>query len=264
MATKKAQPANVQKQLERLRADESWPLYDTVLIGNQVPDHPGWFPSFEAFAQETEISFFNRRNRSQVGPEYCNLDTSEQLDFAYEIDSIGVDFLGPPCATGTTEEQTWTAANCSGNIMWQADIPRHAELSLVLNQDEKLNIPVSACPSGIGPKGSSAFNGWPTAVPVTGPDIGAIGQFTNGEPIIDNRWPFPKPIRVPRNHNLRAVIKLSEWARYAVNRFEGPNQMFMGYNEQSPEDASVPAVAAIRVTLIGRRFVQLRNAQSFY
>ena len=260
---RKAQPA-VRQALEKLRADESWPLYDTVLIGNQVPSQPGWFPSFEAFAQETEISFFNRRNRSQVGAEYCNLDTSEQLDFAYEIDSIGVDFLAPPTNTGTTTDNVFDPANSCGAIMWMVDIPKHAELSLVLNQDEKLNIPVTACPSGIGPAGGTGFLAWPTAVPVTGTGLGSLGQFTNGEPVLTNRWPFPKPIRVPRNHNLRAVIKLSEWARFAVNRFEGPDQIFMGNNQQSPDEGSVPAVAAIRVSLIGRRFVQLRNAQSFY
>jgi hypothetical protein len=249
---------------QQFRADESWPLYDTVLIGRDVPNQPGWFSTFEAFAQETEISFFNRRNRSQVGPEYCNLDTSEQLDFAYMIHSIGVDFIAPPVGTGETEQNVFTSANSANVLMWGNDLLRHSSLQLILNQDEKLNIPCSACPSGIGPSGTSSLFVNQTAAPPTGAPLGPMGQYTNGVPHITNRWPFPQPIRVPRNHNLRAVIKLSEWARFAANRLEGPVQLFMGNNAQSPDAGSVPAVFGIRVTLIGNRFVQLRNAQSFY
>lgn len=258
-------PKSVRNKAEKLRAQESWPLYDTILIGSEVPSQPGWYPSFQAAAQETELSFFNMRNRSQVGPQYCNLDTSEQLDFAYEIDSIGVDFLAPPSSQGRNVTGSFVSDSDTPFGVFMGDLIRHASLSLVLNQDEKLNAPLSALPSGIGPTGGMNRAHPQVAAPqAVINQAGIQGQITNGQPVMTNRWPFPKPIRVPRNHNLRAVIRLSEWGRYMLNELQGPYNIFMGNNAQAPEDGIVPAVCAIRVTLIGNRFVQLRNAQSFY
>lgn len=159
-------------------------LIDTVLCSRyvaQMSDRPqGWFSSFSDMGTAGEFSFFNVRNKS-IGIMWNNQDARDQMPYGLVIDSVGVSFIAPGCASQFTAcDRISTDANGHGiwdpsaeepdppteedlvnreelhSALWGSDLPNHASVTLSTNQDERLVGFPAMFPPGYGPVGG----GW--------------------------------------------------------------------------------------------------------
>jgi hypothetical protein len=250
-----------QREQEFLNVKEAWPLYDTILISGWTKGKSvsGWYQNYQQFASKQVHPFFNVRNTGETALAYTNMETKDQMPFAYHIYSLGIDFSA---ATGNPapyqEGQVNPVANGNSDAIFIKDIPQHCGLRLKVREDQKLLTTCYMAPSGIGPYGlslgmsdASAASALPTS----------ITNATQGVPFIDNRWRFPKPIAVPRGATFHVELELSEYARDMMLSLCGPSQYT--FNCNGDEDVSMFAASTIRVSLIGKREVQQRGQLHF-
>lgn len=255
-----------------MNAVEVWTPFDTVCIGeNQsLVNGSRWYESFAALAADEEVSLFNARNRSGVGVAYTNMDTPGQLPFAFKAYSVGIEISAPAFApvvsySGDVEGVTGPVLDMasSAHAVFAGELQKHASIRMQVSQDEKLVSTVQGCPSGAGVSG--AFNlDAPDAL--QGTEIGSVQTFSNGIPDIRNRFKFPIPVDIPRNHIFNVNLKFSRYAREILQRLSGPGRVMINTQpavDFELEDATVPAVCMIRVSLFGIRYVQQRNQQHF-
>lgn len=236
-------------------AYETWPLYDTVLIGGDAQtfhQNAGFFTDFSSMATPSVIPFFNVRNKS-VGEQYCNLDSANKLPFVYHLYSIGVDFISP-LVGGSQAIESATDSARESYMYFAGEIWKHASFILKVSQDEKLVGTVSLMPSGQG------ITGWQTGFTTNAEDNAtALQTLGNGETISggpnSNRWKFAEPIQMPREVTFDGQLRFSEHARNALQRMVGP------LNIATDGETTLKALMAqIRVTMYGMREVQQRNA----
>jgi hypothetical protein len=258
----------VEQQAAILNVVESMTLYDTVLVSpfiSTLQFIDGWFTSFVGIGSQNEVPFLNVRNRNH-GLPYCNQDTRDQMPYGAQIYSLGVEFFAPNVATQFIEElgdpnRYW--AEEIHSAIWVSDLPRHASITLRINQDDRLKLNCAMAPSGMGPTGGAMGHGDPAADAViyNGADLvpGFMkGMTSMGEPVLNNRWPFPVPLDVPRKASLSAVIKFSEYGRQLLQHMVGPNLLrFVG--GRGSESVYLNSMFGIRVSLQIKRFVQQRG-----
>jgi hypothetical protein len=249
---------------QKLNAWEGYPLYDTVLIGEGMGDSQNLqgYNTFKDMAREDEIAFYTKRNRSGAGIPYCNMDSAEQVSFAFLAYSIGVEFTTPAIQDSTDSEGSPAPPKQYNYLAFGNELLKHASLQLQVGQDEKLLSNVLGAPGGGGVTGFSQV-GNNSASEAT--YLGTYAQYSNGSPHLRNRFVFKKPVRIPRNHNISAKISFSTYARGLLDMLSGPGRILIN-NENvltNFEDATVPGICTMRVSMIGRREVQQRNAQHF-
>lgn len=203
---------------------ESWVLYDTILIGgyaNSFNYHDGYYPSFATAGNVSSFPFFNVRNRNH-GLAYNNQDTRDQLPWVFRIFSIGVSFWGPSTVLYRDTAGVPTGAQVTELQVWENEIPKHASLTLQIQQDERLKIASLMAPSGIGAVGGGVAQGDPENLANWAiPNVSKF-NFGNGTPLLTNRWAFKNPLEVPRRANLQATINLSEYGRSLLADMTGP------------------------------------------
>lgn len=249
---------------ENMNAIEAWALYDSVLVGDGMAakSGAGWYDSFSDLANETEIGFFNQRNRATVGVPYTSLDTSEQIPFAFRATSVGLDVYVPPFSDIDAVNDGSLGIPRYALFM---ELLRHASFRLVISQDEKLLTNALAVPGGAGVSGYMADqNSPPFQASLTYSGIG------NGDPCKSVRWAFPEPVSIPRNRNLAAWLQFSNHARAQLRAMGGPGRVRINPAELDPAtglptylSTTVPGVAIMRVSLNGFREVQQRNELRF-
>lgn len=248
----------------KMNAIEAWDLYDTVLIGEGQGDVNGarWYDSFAELGAETDIPFFNQRNRSGVGTPYCNFDSAEQINFPYKIESIGVEISVPsfndvdPATPGTATE------NRQSYMQFAGDMIKHCALRLKVSEDEKLLINVLGAPAGTGASGYQVANN--SAMPPSG--MGTYVGYSNGSPVIGNRWKFAEPVEVPRNRNISSHLIFSSYAREAIKNIPGPGRVLINpANGAIPDyqSTTIPGIVMLRISMFGIRGVQQRNDLRF-
>lgn len=251
-----------------LNVKESQTLYDTVLVCEDADHwefHDGWFTSFLTLGQAIEIPFFNVRNRNH-GLPYNNQDTRDQTAYGMQIYSLGVSFFGPQIASQWLLSDRHTVdVDCIEELhtaIWEADLPRHASVTLRVNQDDRLKQQVCMAPAGYGPFGGGMGHGDPSnwSADTAGQQLPSImkGCTTMGAPELTNRWPFPVPLDVPRRATISAIIKFSEYGRRLIQFMRGPLQLGF-FNKADGDFRYKPACFGIQVSLQVARYVQQRG-----
>lgn len=246
-----------------MNVGETWMLYDTVLVGNfpNSVDVPGWVTTLPLLGNLNDINFFNVRNRT-IGLPYNNQDTRDQMAYGYYIDSIGISFFVSGLEQYNTWQEDYTLIPEVYNAhIFSNDLPRHASLTLKVNQDERLKTSAPLCPPGYGPFGDAVGRGQPTSNAnwTASAQDTPFPVNTQGMPQLNNRFIFPTNLEVPRRASMSVTVKFSEWAREMLQLMwlgtsrggysvEGSNT---GYNNKH--------YAGIQVSLNGRRLVQQRG-----
>lgn len=251
--------AEMEAEARAMRAREVFVYYDTIKISPSAGTMPGWFTSFAALAGARELPLLNIRSRATVESCYCNLDTPGQLDVGFLIKSVGIEFMAPIIGGYEYDVQQAAIYNLPGPYSMWMDCLEHSLCRFYVNQDEKFCENCALLPPGYGASGDiNAVQGGQLTPKNAGV---AAGALTNGLPDLDNRQPFAKPIEVPRNTTIRAVVELSDFARDNLSRLDGPG--YLQTRAGAISQGWVPAVCGIRITVAGIRLTQLRNAQSY-
>lgn len=246
-------------------------MHDTILVGAGVSGwqfNTGWFTTFAAMAAQTEYPFFNVRNRNS-GLAYCNQDTRDQTAYGMQVFQMGVQFFGPQIhsqAFNTTTAQPTDPAVIEEihTALWETELPRHASITLRVNQDDRLKINCAMVSAGMGPVGGGMGHGdanqeynMPTSR--TEPYYAVMkGCTSNGVAEGSNRWPFAIPLDVPRRATLSAVIRLSEYGRQMLLTMLGPHSYYNPNGEQEGV-TKLSCLFGVRVMLTVKRYVQQRG-----
>lgn len=247
---------------QNMNAMETWPLYDSVLIGEgQSSDIPGGYETYAQLGQATKIPFFSDRTRSNTGIPYNNMDTAETLSFAYTAKSLGIGFMAAPFVDTKAATVPVEAKSQANNMVFTAELLKHVAFRFQLSQDEKVFANCLALPEGAGASGFTQLLAGPGQIPVVG--TGTFTQYRNGIPYLMNRYLFPEGLEMPRNVNLSGEIHFSEYARDFLKVMEGPGRILVDPTQLAYDDATHPSVSMIRVSFFGQRAVQQRNALHF-
>ena len=231
-------------------AVEAWPLYDTVQIGKGLISPVG-YASYADLPQK--IPFFNVRTEGEVGSAMCNLESKDSLAFGYRLHSVGLMFR-PPTAIIPKRYESNAGSNAAVPLLFAQDIPQRCALRLQIRQDDKLLANAYLAPEGTGPYGFGLALG---IDPILGPSFAWSNNVTTGEPMLSNRWTFKEPLIMPRGCTFRAYLEIDDYGKSLLAGFSGPSA-YEFTNETG--QFTVPARALIRVSLIGKREVQQRNA----
>lgn len=241
---------------------ENWNYYDTVLVGayaNNMQFHDGWFSTFAAVGGAVNLPFFNVRNRNH-GLAYNNQDTRDQTAFAYRIFTIGVSFFAPSCPLYQTAVGGPVGPEVTQTQLWELELPKHASLTLQVQQDERLAIASLMTPPGYGAIGGGVSQGDPEAAWTGAPPNTSLWNFTQGTPELTNKWGFRNPIEVPRRANISVNIQFSEYGRNLLQDLAGPNSYSFWSGGSLPGNwLYKPAFFGIQVSLGGQRLVQQRG-----
>jgi len=224
----------------------------------------GWYTTFAALGAANEVPFFNVRNRNHH-LAYNNQDTRDQTAYGMKVYSMGVSFWGPQIATQFTDIEGGIGyAEEIHTAEWEADLPQHAAAILRVNQDDRLKIQCCMAPPGYGPSGGGMGHGDPNVAifeETTNPAT-MKGMTGMGVPDIDNQWPFPEPIDVPRRASLSVVIKFSEYGRQMLQTMSGPHRLYFQPDPASPISEAPYCCFGIQVALKVKRYVQQRGQYS--
>lgn len=263
---------NEAAQRQYQNAVEVWQPFDTVCIGEgqSSVQNSRWYETFAALAADDQIPLFNVRNRASVGVAYTNMDTAGQLPYGFRAYSIGISLMTPALdpvvsysGDGEGLDPLVMDFNTKANAIFAGELVKHCSIRMQVSQDEKLVNTVQGTPSGEGINGVYNLD---SPDLLQGTELGTVTAYSNGVPDIRNRFKFPIPIDIPRNHIFNVSLKFSTYAREILQRLAGPGRVMI--NTQPAvvfdlEDATVPAIFTIRASLFGVRYVQQRNEQHF-
>lgn len=236
-------------------AVESYAIYDSVQIrGSLGSDAVAGYSSYAALAARSKIPFFNVRNQGEVGLAYNNLDTKDQMAFAFHCYSIGLSFSAPvQCVTPAGA--LGGSHNPTASAQFVQAMPYHTGLRFKVQQDEKLLHTAHFAPEGAGPYGVALGTDFTGGVVGTA-GTASITSQTSGQPLLTNRWPFPKPISIPRGATYSVELEFSEFGKELLGALPGPANMIFG---SEGDLKTVQGCALIRCSLFGAREVQQRN-----
>lgn len=258
-----------------LNVAESYPLYDTILVCSQFygkeQNIVGWFNTFRAFSQNDKHTFFKNRTIGSSHLAYCNMDSSDNVDFVFKASSMGVRFFAPVVPDGYRDtiqgdQGFLTLLNENNPTWWLLDLPKHCGVDLRIQQDVIVENTCLATPPGYGPRlggGTQPIIYDPTDTTINSPPYKII-TGTIGEAAIDNRFPFPYPLAIPRNATIEANIYPSLYARRVMADIAGPLEWIGSgpVGHEPPDDTEtfhVPVRYGIQVSLYGHREVQQRG-----
>lgn len=240
---------------------ETYPLYDTVLVQNDLASlslrPQGWFASFAAMGNATDIPFFNQRNVASAGLPYCNLETRDQCPWPFLIRQLNIHFFAPQFAAQLELPGTHNLWEMKHTPIWEADLPRHFGVEVKVNTDIKLEAAVMMPGSGGGPVGGGYGSyGTEAGGPETSPLVYNSGS--QGVAHRSNGFKFPIPIDVPKKAALSVTLYPSEYGRRLLQAMAGPFD-YTFPNTAGTAMITPAAVFGIRVTLHGTRGVQQRG-----
>lgn len=249
---------------------ESASLYDTVVICRQMYGKEasigGWFTTFAGFGANDHHTFFKSRTEGSSHLAYCNMQSADSVDFVFKVFSFGVRFfapVSPDCVNFTIQSPAQYVENLPAWWLW--DLPKYCGVDFRVQQDIIIENTCLASPSGYGPRGGGG------AQPAIDTRVSNCNQIpwksvvgTIGEPSIDNRFPLPEPISIPRNTQIEANIYVSEYGRYVLSRLVGPLSDIILTEQQAStpivsDYLAMPTRYGIQVSLYGCREVQQRG-----
>lgn len=240
-------------------------LYDTVAIYNDgvksFTNPAGWFQNYAQMGTANEINFFNVRNR-EIGLPYNNQDSRDQMPYAFRCHSIGLTFWGNAFtqAPSWSTDQTFSPEDAVGHIFCN-DLPRHAGITLRVQQDDRLKTHALFTPAGYGAFGDGYGRGAPSTLPNNTNQNGydhTAGVITQGLPELGARWVFPIPIDIPRRGTVNVKLIFNEYARQLLQAIPYAT-VWQGINDGVDDVQGNPVFAGIQVSLGGERLVQQRG-----
>lgn len=238
---------------------EAWEIYDTLLIGglwNSVTPNTGYVPTYAALGGNSEVSFFNMRNRSH-GLPYNNQDSRDHLPYVMHIYSIGVAWFSPSTSCYAAVDPAILTEETLPNALFKSEIPKHSSVVLRTNQDERLLTNALMTPPGYGPVGGGVASGDLQAVHAN-PNV-YHASVSQGESCLVNRWGFHTPLKIPRTANLSVVIRFSAYAQNLMQQWGGPLLQPMRAVANDGTYYGLWGTAGIQVTIQGVREVQQRG-----
>jgi hypothetical protein len=254
-----------------MNVTEAYPIYDTVNICKtfygKEKTLTGWYTTFRDFAADEKHTFFKSRTAGNSHLAYCNQDSADNVDFVFKAFSFGVRFFAPvmPDAVNSIVVSP-TNMHESVPAWWLFDLPKHCGIDFRVQQDVIVENTCLATPAGYGPRGGG---GAQPATDITAPFPNQtpwkVVTGTIGDPIIDNRFPFPEPISIARNTSIEANLYISGYARDIMKAMNGPLDWVLPTAEQATQPPaqgdyfSVPTRYGIQVSLFGYREVQQRG-----
>jgi len=243
---------------------EQWPVYDSIIICEQMYGSeatvPGWYTSFALFGSRETHSLFKNRTMGTAGEQYCNMQSADSMDFAFLIDSIGLEITGP-----ATNDVQIGSVDGQGEIVgsldyilpkwWAADFPWHVGVQLKVQQDVRWEGNAMSCPAGVGASGAG-LSFQQAAVSSFAEIPWMFSNTTQGISMLKNRQPFPEPIGVPRTGNLEVILHVGEWARTILQNITGPHSASIN-NDGGVNNFYTRYM--IRCSLFGKRLIQQRD-----
>jgi len=239
---------------------EYYEIHDTIAVGlknaTEKENVTGWYPNYAEFGAVAEHTFFNSRNKGEVGLPYNNLDTKDQMPFVFHIYSVGLRFIAPAGLVEPSVGETPSDWNALAHVLWSATVQEHTSLTLTVREDDKLKNNGMLTPEGSGPNGIGiAFSGSVNSVINT--------AVTPGDNKLQNRFPFPDPIEVARGSTYSVTVTLSRYIQQVLQALPGPSNYTFNNGTAIADAKEIPARSMVRVSLIGRRAVQQRGEQHF-
>jgi len=241
-----------------MNVGEAFQIYDTVLIGgyaNTQKPNTGYFLSYALLGANSEVSFFNVRNRSH-GIPYNNQDARDQLPYVMHIYSIGVAWFSPSTSCYQTADPPTTEETIP-NVFFKTEVPKHTSVILRTNQDERLITTSVMTPPGYGPVGGGIGTGDLDSTR-TYPNV-YHASITQGESALVNTWGFKKPLQIPRTANLSVVLRFNTYCQNMLQQFTGPFYQPMRDVAADTSLYGARGCAGIQVFLRGKREVQQRG-----
>lgn len=257
-----------------LNVAESFPLYDTVLVCSDFYGKElsvmGWYTNFRDFADNYKHTFFKNRTIGSTHLAYCNMDSADNVDYVFNAISMGVRFFAPVVPDGykgtVSDDYRETLINENNPVWWLFDLPKHCGVDFRVQQDVIVENTCLATPAGYGPRLGSGTQPFPDATNTNIEYRRAFKIVTGGigEAAIDNRFPFPYPVRIPRNATIEANIYPSLYARQVMADIAGPLDWVSagesgGETPGSTDTIAIPTRYGIQVSLYGYREVQQRG-----
>ena len=290
---------------------EIYPVYDSVIVSQFLHGAeartPGWYGAsiatpvarpMETFASKERHSFFKERTEGNSDLAYCNLQSADQMDFAYRLYSIGVRYWGPISGWEATPDGVDSSGGMSGFTArdplalnsflahwWKTDLPRHCGFEFKVEQDVLAEGGSITFPPGHGVMASgSSWSDPVTPAQLVYPELVTeadqliqypqmISIVNQGIPVMGNRFNLKNPIEIPKGALIEAAIILSPYARYVLADVMGP--LFYQFQRVPPRAhvrSNGPPVVyeeneltwfgtryGITVSLIGERLVQQRG-----
>jgi hypothetical protein len=252
---------------------EAWAIYDTAIVCETIYESPtpqGWFTSFANMAQQEKHTFFKGRTEANVGLQYCNMQSADTMDYAFECYSLGLTIFVPASNTQAVEMEAavpppppppFIANLESAHLHWfQFELPRHLGIQFKVQQDIRAELCGYLAPSGYGVTGSGTA--FPDSDKVAGAGDLPIMKFygNQGVPILKNRWEFATPIGIPRTSTIEGILWFSEYARYVMGNMAGPwSYIFQNPGVAADDYSYFPMRCGIQMSLLGKRLVQQRG-----
>lgn len=244
---------------------ETFPLFDTIAVTDDLPNFAvrpaGWFQTFLAAGSAIDWQFFNQRNIASAGMEYTNLETRDQVPWAFTVSEMTIHFFGPSAVFQRLHSDVAPNPDAWNGIwtaLWEADVPKHMGVELWVNQDAKLRINAMMPGSGGGPVvgGYGSLGAEAGIVNPAGTIPWSIHGGGQSNATVKSAYVFPRPIEIPVKAAIAVKLIPSEYIRQLLMSIPGPSDFpitgALGYNY-------VPCFFGVRVTLKGTRFVQQRG-----
>jgi hypothetical protein len=249
--------SSVSKSPENVK--EPWTIYDTVLVGSYVSSlqqNVGYFTTFALMGAATNIPFFNVRNRNH-GLAYNNQDTRDQLPYVFHLYTIGISFFSPSTACYRNNAGAPLGAQTTELSLFETELPKHTNVTLTTNQDDRLKTTSLQCPPGYGIISGGIAQGDPET-DLTYPNL-AKASWCQGTPELTNKWGFRNPLQIPRRANLTVNLGFSEYGRQLLQAMPGPHFQFFRAVADDGTYSFHGGMCGIQVTLGGVREVQQRG-----
>lgn len=249
---------NLQEEARGMRAKEPWVRYDSVVIGPNLPNVPGWFPTFGQYAAADEVRFNDgSRTEGTAGGEYCN-QSGDTEDWAQDIYRTAIEYIAP---FGIEDVELNSFDEAFGPTFWNQEMPRRCLATVSLaDADNVLKVPPVMLPSNLGV--SDAVTGGAGSIFTIGGQTG-VNDLKSG-------WTWPKPLQVPAKGKIIVSVRLGKPVRQFLQQVGvfAPGQKSIPMSAVGPGGLIINQLVAypnwytIRVSHWGPRYLQLRGARS--
>jgi len=251
-SSKRVSP-DLARQIRETRVAEPFVFVDTIVIGPGARDRdPGWFNTWQQFADASEIVWHTRRNPN-VGEAYTNRPT-ERLDYAFDLYKLGIDFYAP---TGMARHELDYLDALPMPILFGDELIRCMSFSLDISAtDNLLKIRGDKAPAG-GASSGFFSDSSPASI---------IHASQNGTPQFRNMFSFPEPVMVPASATLTVTSRINDPIKGLFSQLTtspGSKSLPLGNPAGGPQlFYTYPNWYKIAVFYVGARYLQLRSARS--
>lgn len=227
---------------EKVKVKQPYLKYDSIIIGPGAKQlDPGYFEDWLTFGRATSLKWFT--DRASAVPNWATSTNTDRSDWPLEVHQGGVEFYAP-----YVDRQV--NINITDNFMPQiftTKLPVEMEFNFqIADTDLVLKLPGVHAPAGVGPFGI-VYDASPA---------GIIAPAINGEPLINNSWKFPDPMRISTRTTITVSSRVEDpLIGLFTGGLTGPG--FKAYPiNPAGQIYNLPNWYVIRVWLRGARFIE--------